>query len=231
MLIDARGLQCPLPVLKTKSYIESLPPNTNGLLTVLVDNEIACQNLNKLTKKLNLAFNYEKKSNFDYVVSIIIGENVKNNLVESGKPVESKESTQLIKANESKELQEEENLAQSQPLDTESKIGGHIIVIDSDSMGTGDPILGKLLLKGFIFSLTQTLPIPQKIILYNRGVFLSTEIEDTINDLKLLENLGTEIVSCGTCLNHYQLQLKVGTPTNMYEIVEWQTAAKKIIKI
>lgn len=42
-MIDARGLACPLPVVNSKKAIGEF--QEDGVLTVLVDNEIAVQNL------------------------------------------------------------------------------------------------------------------------------------------------------------------------------------------
>ena len=41
-----------------------------------------------------------------------------------------------------------------------------------------------------------------------------------------------EILTCGTCLNHYGLteQLRVGEVTNMYEITQRLMTAGKIVK-
>ncbi len=44
-IVDARGLTCPQPVIKAK---EALKGMEKGLLKVLVDNEIAVQNVMKL---------------------------------------------------------------------------------------------------------------------------------------------------------------------------------------
>jgi len=56
----------------------------------------------------------------------------------------------------------------------------------------------------------------------NGGIKLSTVNEDTVGNLKILEDAGVEVLSCGTCLDYYDLkdELKVGTVTNMYSIVE-----------
>jgi hypothetical protein len=53
-----------------------------------------------------------------------------------------------------------------------------------------------------------------------------------LEDLKTLEAEGVEILTCGTCLNYYQLteQLAVGSVTNMYAIVEAQMKAASILK-
>ena len=74
--------------------------------------------------------------------------------------------------------------------------------------------------------------LPKAVLLYNGGVKLSSEGSDSIEDLKALEEKGVEILSCGTCLNFYNLQdkLKVGKVTNMYSIVEEMTGATNIVR-
>ena len=46
-MIDARGLSCPMPMVMTRRAIEKDHP---GTLEVLVDNEIAVQNLTRLAE-------------------------------------------------------------------------------------------------------------------------------------------------------------------------------------
>ena len=115
----------------------------------------------------------------------------------------------------------------------EKKSNDIIIVIDSDEMGTGDSELGKILIQNFIYSLSEMDILPKSILLYNKGVFLASNNKNTILDLKTLENLGVEILSCGACLNYYGLQdkLQVGIVGNMYSIINKQLKADKIIKI
>ena len=104
--------------------------------------------------------------------------------------------------------------------------------LSTDKMGEGDESLGKTLMKGFIYALTQQETLPKTILLYNRGAFLSTEGSASLEDLTLLQEEGVEILTCGTCLNHYGLaeKLKVGEVTNMYDIVERMTGASKLIR-
>ncbi|MGL5089017.1 MAG: sulfurtransferase-like selenium metabolism protein YedF [Cetobacterium sp.] len=107
-----------------------------------------------------------------------------------------------------------------------------IIVIDSDKMGEGDSALGNTLMQGFIYTLTEMEDIPKSIIFYNRGVFLTAENQNTISYLKSLEDRGVEILSCGACINFYNLEatLGTGTITNMYNIIDKQMKALKVIK-
>lgn len=107
------------------------------------------------------------------------------------------------------------------------------IFISSNKMGNGNDELGEVLMKGFIYTLTESKPYPKSILLVNSGVKLSTENYDTIGNLKILEEAGVEILSCGTCLDYYGLKesLKVGSVTNMYTIVDTMKNSSQTISI
>lgn len=98
-------------------------------------------------------------------------------------------------------------------------------------MGGNDEKLGKVLMKGFIYALSQLDTLPSCLLFYNGGVKLTCKGSDVLEDLRNLEAMGVEILSCGTCLSHYQLNddLQVGKVTNMYEIVEKQMLASGVI--
>lgn len=107
------------------------------------------------------------------------------------------------------------------------------IFINSDKMGTGNDELGQVLIKGYIYTLTESKPYPKSILFVNSGIKLTTENEATVENLKILQDAGVEILSCGTCLDYYGLkeELKVGTVTNMYTIVESMNNSSKTISI
>jgi selenium metabolism protein YedF len=97
-------------------------------------------------------------------------------------------------------------------------------------MGRGSDELGKNLLKGFIYSLTEQDVLPGKVIFYNGGVHSVIEGSDSLEDLKGLAEQGVEIYACGACLNFYELTAAVGEVTNMYRIVEMMRQAPRIVK-
>ena len=109
---------------------------------------------------------------------------------------------------------------------------GKVVVISGDTMGSGDEKLGKKLMKAFIYALTSQDVLPDRVICYNRGAFLTTEDPDTVRDLQKLEKEGTVIMTCGTCLDYYGLKekLQVGIISNMYDIVEALMNASSVIK-
>ncbi|MGB4432000.1 MAG: sulfurtransferase-like selenium metabolism protein YedF [Limnochordia bacterium] len=110
--------------------------------------------------------------------------------------------------------------------------GETVVVLASDQMGSGDPELGRVLMKSFIYALSELEELPAKVLLYNSGVKLAVEGADTLGDLRKLAERGVEILSCGTCLNFFNLteQLGVGAVTNMYEILQSQMAAGRIVR-
>lgn len=115
-------------------------------------------------------------------------------------------------------------------LDARKK--GMLVVLSGCTMGTGDEKLGKALMKAFVFALTKQDVLPETILCYNTGAYLTTEGADTLEDLKLLESEGVTILTCGTCLDFYGLKekLAVGGVTNMYDIVERMESAQTIVR-
>ncbi len=108
-----------------------------------------------------------------------------------------------------------------------------VIVITSDKLGQGAEELGKVLMKSYTYALTETTPLPKTVMFLNSGVKLASEGSEVLENIKKLEGSGVEIVSCGTCLDFYQLKdkLKVGIISNMYSIIEKMNSAGKVINI
>lgn len=111
-------------------------------------------------------------------------------------------------------------------------VGPRVVVVPSNVMGHGDDVLGDVLIKAFIFALTQQDDLPDSILFYNSGVKLTCEGSPVLEDLNKLANAGVEIFSCGTCLKHFDIEdkLAVGAVTNMYVIVEKQIQAGIVVR-
>lgn len=71
-VVDARGLACPLPVVNTKNEIKNMAEGES--VEVLVDNEIAVQNLTKFANVRNHTVHAEKTAENEYHVVITLGE-------------------------------------------------------------------------------------------------------------------------------------------------------------
>ena len=201
-ILDCMGMACPLPVINAKKAIEAF--TEDGTLSVKVDNETAVQNLTRLGEHYGFAVSSRQYGDKDYTVVI------------------------QVKAGAAK--------AAAIPAEAVSCAvparGGKVVVLSSNTMGSGDEKLGKKLMKAFIFALTSQDEAPEKVICYNSGAYLTTEDPDTIKDLKSLEEAGTTVMTCGTCLDFYGLKekLQVGIVSNMYDIVEAQVNASLVIR-
>ena len=206
--VDAMGDACPIPVIKTKKALAEL--NGSGELEVFVDNEIAVQNVSKMAANAGGDVASEQISEGKYRVTI-----------------------RLAGDGTAGERDTEEKAEEKQAEKTAEKEKKHtIVVVSSDRMGSGNDELGKVLIKGFIFVVTQLDELPEQMLFYNGGAVLTCEGADTLEDLKNLEAQGVEILTCGTCLDYYGLKekLQVGSVTNMYAIVEAMSRADKIIR-
>ena len=106
-----------------------------------------------------------------------------------------------------------------------------VVVFASDRMGEGDPELGAILMRAFCQTVVQ-LPAPQKLLFYNRGVFLTLNDSPVLSELKGLEEMGVSLLVCGTCLDFYKVRdrLAAGQVSNMFSILEAQMQAGRIIK-
>ena len=201
-ILDCMGMACPLPVINAKKAIEAF--TEDGTLSVKVDNETAVQNLTRLGEHYGFAVSSEQGGEKDYTVVM----QVKAGAAKAAEiPVEAVSCAVPAK-------------------------GGKVVVLSSNTMGNGDEQLGKKLMKAFIFALTSQDETPEKVICYNSGAYLTTEDPDTIKDLKSLEEAGTTVMTCGTCLDFYGLKekLQVGIVSNMYDIVEAQMTASLVIR-
>lgn len=110
---------------------------------------------------------------------------------------------------------------------------GLTVVISRDYMGGADRELGKTLMKSFIYSLTELETAPEHIVFFNGGVFLTTEGSNVLEDLEALAQKGTQIATCGLCLNFYKRteKLAIGQITNMYAATLAMAQAKKLIQL
>lgn len=108
-----------------------------------------------------------------------------------------------------------------------------IIVISNDKLGLGDDELGTLLMKSYIFALSESDRLPSDILFLNGGVKLAVEGSDFLTSIKALYEKGVNILCCGTCLDFFGLKEKlgVGEITNMYTIVEKMNTAANTIKL
>jgi selenium metabolism protein YedF len=171
---------------------------------VLVDNDVSRQNLEKMAAGLGCSSAFEVREDGAILVSISAAAN----------PAASPAAG-----------------ATASPAASGGQ--GLTIAIGKNTLGSGDDKLGALLIKSFIYSLTELESPPENLLFFNSGVRLTTRGSGLTEDLKTLEDRGTLISSCGTCLDYYQLkdQLAVGGVTNMYAIVSALAGAAKVFSV
>lgn len=203
--VNAMGDACPIPVIKTKKALEENKGQEE--VEVLVDNETAVKNVTKMAESQGASVTREKKGEGGYRILISPGQ--------AG-------STETAGDPETEEICCEECGIEK----------GTVVAVSSDLMGSGDDELGKILMKSFLFAVTQLDRLPETILFYNGGAKLTVEGSESLEDLKKMEEQGTVIMTCGTCLDFYGIKdkLAVGTVTNMYSIVETLQNAGKVIR-
>ena len=205
ILVDARGKACPLPVIETRNALRE----HGAPVVTLVDNDIARQNVEKMAGQMGLLAQTQKEEGY-WRITLTAAQ---DGDFDANRP-------------------EVDKLMEEMPSCTLPVQGPTVVVLSSDAMGVGDDTLGRALMKGFVYALTQLDEAPATVLLYNGGAKLSVEGAETVADLKTLEEAGAEILTCGTCLNHYGLteKLAVGSVTNMYVIAETMAKAGKVVR-
>ena len=111
---------------------------------------------------------------------------------------------------------------------------GYAVFIGKDVVGAGDRELGYNLMKMALYTLAQGDSVPAHVLFMNEGVKLPAgEEQQVIDSLMTLLEKGTIILVCGTCLNYYGIadRLKVGTVSNMYDILGAMQRADKVITL
>ena len=127
-------------------------------IEILIDNETAVNNLSRLANKTGCTFVSEKLGDKKYQVKM------------------------AVKTEQTGGTLEEEEFVCEAP---HKKVT--VAVISSNVMGNGDDELGKILIKGFIYALSQMETHPDTILFYNGGAKLTTEDSESLEDLKKME--------------------------------------------
>ena len=180
--VNAMGDVCPVPLVKAKNAIAELAGS--GKVEVLVDNEIAVQNLEKMAQQKGYGFLVKEKKEKEYHVEFTVSET---------EPAETEEKTVCLV-----------------PAAKKTKL----VVLSADHMGEGAEELGKILMKSFLYALTQQDELPDTILCYNGGAKLTCEGSESLEDLKDLAARGVEILTCGTCLKGADASLSGGNSGN-----------------
>lgn len=199
-IIDCKGLACPMPVIKTKKYFD-LEDSKEAL--VIVDNEVAKNNILRLAKGINLNSSFIEEEGL-YKIQLSRGE-IKD--------------VQASKINES--------------LDNIYVQSAPTILVATNLLGNGDDKLGETLMKVYINTLAESEILPENLMFINGGVKLACTGSDVLDSLNSMKEKGVNIISCGACLDFYNLKddLKVGEIGNMYQIIDLMNRSGNTIKL
>ncbi|MDY2629992.1 sulfurtransferase-like selenium metabolism protein YedF [Clostridium sp.] len=199
-IIDCKGLACPMPVIKTKKYFD-LEDSKEAL--VIVDNEVAKNNILRLAKGINLNSSFIEEEGL-YKIQLSRGE-IKD--------------VQVSKINEA--------------LDNISVPSAPTILVATNLLGNGDDKLGETLMKVYINTLAESEILPKNLMFINGGVKLTCTGSDVLDSLNSMKEKGVNIISCGACLDFYNLkeELRVGEIGNMYQIIDLMNRSGNTIKL
>ena len=177
--------------------------NGEGAVVTTVDNETAVKNISKMAQEKGCTASVEKISDAEWHVTVAT----------AGAVADSEQDGADFS-------------------DASAPKAELVISVSTDCMGRGDDELGHKLMKAFIFAVTQQDELPAAMLFYNGGARLTVEGSPVLDDLKGLAEQGVEILTCGTCLDHFGIkdQLAVGEVTNMYVIVEKMEQAARVVR-
>ena len=223
--IDAVGLPCPMPVVRAKKALEQA--GTDGV-KIKVDNFIAVQNLEKMAHGLGYAFEFKKisESEFDVVIGTqgdgsVVFPDCRDDYLSSA----------VVDGNEPNGrpmVAPTRNTEEPSPCVPVSLV----VAIGSDVMGNGSDELGKVLMKSFIYSLTELESLPKSMLFFNSGAFLTASDSGALADLQSLADAGVRILTCGACVDYFKLSSPaVGEITNMFEIANIMSGATRLINL
>ena len=108
-----------------------------------------------------------------------------------------------------------------------------VVFIRADAVGRGDDELGTILMRSFIPTMLEIDERPKKIVFMNSGVKLTAEGSPVLEFLHKIEKEGVELLVCGTCLDFFGLKdkIKVGSVSNMFELVTTLSTADRVINM
>ena len=177
---------------------------TNEKVKVLVDNETALENVKRLGTKLGCEIKVETKKDRTYEIK--------------------------LKRKKGAVASEKEFVSSCRTPPTTS--GPFVMVISANTMGQGNDELGSVLIRSFLHTVAERPQKPDAIIFYNTGVKLTVEGSEVLEDLKQLESAGVQLLVCGTCLNYFEMKdkLAAGTVSNMYDILDVMSRARRLLK-
>ena len=223
-ILDCKGFACPKPVILTKKEFENIELSE---LEVIVDNEAASINVSKFAASIGVNSKLVKK---DGLIHVFLTRDQSLSVTGNGDASTSAGTGTGTGVGTTEPTTTSTGSCEIMDFRSKEEL---VLLVSSDKLGVGDDKLGAALMKSYLYALTESDKKPKVMLFLNGGVKLTAEGSDVIESIKVLEGLGTEILSCGTCLDFYGLKdkLLIGAVTNMYTIIEKMHNATNTIKL
>lgn len=201
--IDTRGMLCPQPLIETRKALKKA--STNQALRIISDNETSKNNILRFLNDQKMACEC-KEDNGIYTI-----------VLQKSKSLDPKVVAEAYCSFESKPAGKDKD---------------YVVVISNDKMGEGNDDLGSILMKGFLNAIIEQDNLPSHMIFYNMGIFLASKNSAVFKTLQKLEEMGVQIIICGTCVDYYDVKsrIRVGVISNMFDITEIMANASHILK-
>ena len=209
IVVNATGRACPESVDMTKAALDKGAEE----LEVLVDNPQAATNVKRFLE--------------DKGFRVLLQDDDGRLKLTAGKKTEPSVSTSRASASQAQAP------APAAPMPVPRPVEGMAVLITGKTLGRNDEELGEILVKGFLGALSQLDVPPRTVALINEGVKLALFDSSSCDHLKNLERKGTNILVCGTCVNHFGITDSVGAGviSTMFEIVEALNGSGRILSL
>lgn len=219
--LDARGKPCPEPVVAARRILLEERPE---LLRVIVDNPASAENVSRMARSLGHAARIERQEPGEIHLLVSAGSG-EGRAAPGGAGRDAAGEASSAAGGGSSPVAEA-------AADSCGRPSENVVLIGSAEFGAGDAELGGILMRAFVKTLGEVVPLPRAILFINGGVRLTVEGSALLDDLGELERRGARVLSCGTCLDFFHLKerLAVGRVTNMFEVVSLLSAADRVIR-
>ncbi len=108
-----------------------------------------------------------------------------------------------------------------------------VILFTHYGLGQGPEELQHKMAVVFLTLLRDQPPLPSQILFYTDGVKLVCQGSPVLEELRVLQEKGVELIVCSTCLGYFGLvdRLKVGIAGGMPDILEAIARAGKVVSV
>ncbi len=105
-----------------------------------------------------------------------------------------------------------------------------VVILNQDQMGSGEPVFSQKIL-GTLLRKILAIKDLDAIVFYNTGLKLVAPDSHVFVELNLLGDKRIDLMPCGTCVEHYGVDVQVGELSAMDAILRELDQAEKVITI